>query len=76
MSTIPNRLREQFKLYQREGFTVKAVERRSKHYRVEFNEFPQAQHVTGSSVDPRAYKNNLAHFKRLASAQQEKSHES
>ncbi len=74
--TLPRLLREQFKLYERAGFTVKSVVRASRHYRVNFNEFPETQFLTASTTDPRSYKNNLALFKRLASAQQEKHRES
>lgn len=61
---------EQLKLYEREGFTVKSVERATRHYRVIFNEFPVPQYLTASSVDPRAYKNNLAQYRRLAKESQ------
>ena len=76
MAGLPRLIREQFQLYERAGFTVKSVTRASRHYRVEFNEFPETQFLTASRTDPRSYKNNLAHFRRLASAQQEKNHES
>lgn len=65
MATIPIRLREQIIVYEREGFTVKEVERRSRHYRVIFHEFPQPQMLTANTTDPRAWKNNIARFKRL-----------
>lgn len=73
---LPRLIREQFKLYEREGFTVRTVVRAARHYRVEFNEFPEPQFLTASRTDPRSYKNNVALFKRLASAQQERNHES
>jgi hypothetical protein len=62
----PKRLMEQFKLYARAGFTVKSVERATRHFKVVFNEFPQPQFLTASSVDQRAYKNNIANYRRLA----------
>ena len=62
----PKRLLEQFKLYAREGFTVKSVERATRHFKVVFNEFPQVQFLTASSVDARAYKNNVTQYRRLA----------
>jgi hypothetical protein len=73
---VPRLLREQFILYERAGFTVKSVVRASRHYRVEFNEFPETQFLTANQTDSRSYKNNVARFKRLASANQEKPHDS
>lgn len=76
MAALPRLIREQLQLYERAGITVKSVIRASRHYKVEFNEFPETQFLTASRTDPRSYKNNLAHFKRLANAQQEKNYES
>lgn len=64
--TLPRRLREQFKMYERAGFTVKEVERASRHYRVVFHEFTQPQFLTANETDARAYKNNVTRFRRLA----------
>lgn len=69
---VPRVLREQLSIYERAGFTLKSVGRASKHYRVEFNEFPEVQFLTSNTTDIRSYKNNVARFKRLASAHQEK----
>lgn len=74
-ATIPRLLREQFILYERAGFTVKSFVRASRHYRVEFHEFPDVQFLTANQTDSRSYKNNVARFKRLASAHKEKTHE-
>lgn len=74
-TTIPRLLREQFLLYERAGFTVKSFVRASRHYRVEFDQFPDPQFLTANQTDPRSYKNNVARFKRLASAHQEKTYE-
>ena len=63
---LPKRLAEAFKLYERAGFTVKSVERASKHWKVKFNEFPETQFLTSNDVDQHALKNNLARYKRLA----------
>jgi len=67
---LPKRLVEAFRLYAREGFTVKACERASKHWRVHFNEFPETQFLTANQVDQHAIKNNLARFRRLAAAKE------
>lgn len=74
-TAVPRLLREQFTLYERWGFTVKSYARAARHYKVEFNEFPDVQFLTANQTDPRSYKNNVARFKRLASAHQEKAHE-
>lgn len=71
-AAIPRLLREQFILYERAGFTVRSVSRASRHYRVEFNEFPDVQFLTANQTDPRSYKNNVARFKRLAAKAREK----
>jgi hypothetical protein len=63
---VPRLLREQFALYEREGFSVKSFVRAARHYRVEFKEFPETQFLTANQTDPRSYKNNVARFKRLA----------
>jgi hypothetical protein len=70
--TLPRLIREQFKLYERAGFTVKSITRASRHYRVNFNQFPEVQYLTPNATDLRSYKNNIALFKRLGRAQQEK----
>lgn len=67
---VPRVLREQLSIYERAGFTPKSITPGSKHFRVEFNEFPQVQTLTKNVTDPRSFKNNLAQFKRLASAHQ------
>ena len=71
-TAVPRLLREQFILYARAGFTLKSVTRATRHYRVEFNEFPEVQFLTSNKTDTRSYKNNVARYKRLASAHQEK----
>jgi hypothetical protein len=71
-TAVPRLLREQFILYERAGFTVKSVSRASRHYRVEFKEFPDPQFLTANQTDPRSYKNNVARFKRLAAKALEK----
>lgn len=70
MANLPKRLREQIRLYEAEGFTIKEVERASKHYRVTFNEFPTPQFLTANNTDWRGYRNNTTRFKRLRDAHQ------
>lgn len=64
---IPRVLREQVKEYERAGFHVIDVEPRSgAHFKLWFAEFPdQPQIVTKNGSDPRALKNNIAHYKRV-----------
>lgn len=64
---IPSRMIKQIKIYERHGFTIKSIESaKGSHYRVIFNEFPKAQYLTANADEPRAMKNNIARFKRLA----------
>ena len=73
---IPKRLREQVKAYAREGFHVINIERRAgSHCMLTFAEFPQPQIVTDCKTDPRAIRNNLARYRKLAAAYKEKSNE-
>ena len=68
---IPKVLREQIKFYERHGFHVVDVEHREgAHMRLTFAEFPQPQIVTKSKTDPRAWRNNISRYKRLAQEQQ------
>ena len=68
---IPKVLREQIKFYERHGFrVVDAEHREGAHIRLTFAEFPQPQIVTKSKSDWRAWKNNIARYKRLAQGQQ------
>ena len=64
---IPRVLREQVKEYEKAGFHVIDWECRSgSHFKLVFKEFPEPQFITKNQNDPRALKNNLAHYKRLA----------
>ena len=53
------------------------IEQGGRHYKVWFRQFPEMQIITANEEDPRGIKNNLARFKRLATAYQmkEKTHE-
>jgi hypothetical protein len=64
---MDKRLGRQLKEYEKHGFTVKTLEpSRGSHVRVVFNEFSEPQFLTVHAGDPRALKNNIARFKRLA----------
>jgi hypothetical protein len=59
-------MREQLKFYENKGFHVVEMERRAgSHWLVRFAEFPEAQILTQSKCDPRAWLNNVAHYRRL-----------
>lgn len=63
---VPRVLREQVKEYERAGFHVINVEPRiGSHFKVWFAEFSEPQIVTKNGSDPRALKNNIAHYKRV-----------
>lgn len=63
---IPRVLREQLKFYEAKGFHAVDIEPRSgAHFLVVFAEFPQTQIITKSACDPRAWHNNVAHYRRL-----------
>ena len=71
---VPQRLRKQLKEYESEGFHAVSVEHRSgSHKLVTFAEFSEPQILTVSKSDWRAFKNNLARFRRLAEQHKEKS---
>ena len=63
----PKGLRQQLKHYEGHGFTaIEAVPRAGSHWRVRFAEFDEPQFLTVNANCPRALKNNIARFKRLA----------
>lgn len=67
MATLTKQFRKQLQFYEKEGFTVKHLENaRGTHYKVWFNEFSEPQHLSTHVDEPRALKNNIARFKRLA----------
>ena len=69
---INQRLRKQIKEYEREGFTVINVEDRAgSHKLITFAEFPEPQIVSDCKSDWRAFKNNIARYRRLAAAHKE-----
>lgn len=73
MSTPVNlhrRLREQFRMYERDGFEVESIEpRNGSHYKVIFKGIDRPFFMTRSATDPRAYKNNLADLRRALKEQ-------
>lgn len=67
MTKIPKQMRKQLQLYAGAGYNVSDIEHaRGSHYKVRFKEFPQVQALTSNTGDPRALKNNLSRFARLA----------
>ena len=69
---IPRVLREQLKVYEREGFHPLTVEQRAgSHFKVVFAEFSEPQILTKNAGEPRALKNNIARFRKLAREQGE-----
>lgn len=63
----PKALRQQIRFYEGFGFhVVEAKPRAGSHWRVRFAEFDEPQFLTVNANDPRALKNNVARFKRLA----------
>jgi hypothetical protein len=70
---IPRHLRKQIDAYSRAGFNVIAIEfRAGAHAKLTFAEFPEPQFVTKNADEPRALKNNIARYKRLAAVHTEK----
>lgn len=67
---IPRALRKQIEFYEREGFTVVEIEPRAgSHFRAIFAQFSEPQILAKNCDEPRALKNNLARFRRLAKEQ-------
>ena len=74
MGTRAPKLRKQFIEYERAGFhVIDVVPSRGKgnHIMVRFAEFSQPQFLTPHTNDPRALKNNIAHFRRLAAQEKQ-----
>jgi hypothetical protein len=63
----PRNLRELFKLFEREGFTVRDFEpAQGSHYRVWFEQFPQYVIVSIFDIDkPRTLRNSIALYRRM-----------
>lgn len=57
-------------IYLREGFEVERIEQGGRHYKVWYRQFPEMQIVTANEGDIRGIRNNLARYRRLASAYQ------
>ena len=70
---IPKRMREQLKVYEREGFHATSIEMRAgSHRMVTFAEFPEPQILSDSKSDWRRERNNVAVFRKLAAAHKER----
>ena len=65
---FPRALRKQLVEYEKAGFTITDVMPRSgSHFMLTFAEFPQPQIISkNSSAEPRAIKNNVSMYRRLA----------
>ncbi len=64
---VPKVLHKQIKTYEAHGFHVEHLEHRAgSHWCARFKEFPQAQIIKVNAKDPRALKNNIARYRRLA----------
>lgn len=64
---LHRRLREQFRIYERNGFKVESVDQREgSHFRVKFIGIERPFFMTLSATDPRSYRNNLAQLRREA----------
>ena len=71
---FPKVLRRQLMEYEKAGLTITEIEpRNGSHFLIVFAEFPQAQIISkNSSADPRAIKNNISLYRRLATEHKEK----
>jgi hypothetical protein len=64
---VPKKIRKQIKEYEAAGFHVIDWEPAAgSHFKVNFAEFPERMVLTASTLEPRAIKNNIAMFKRMA----------
>lgn len=73
---VPKILRRQIKEYKAAGFHPIRIETStSSHFKIWFAEFEGMQIITANADEPRAIKNNLARYRRLAQEQQEKINE-
>ena len=63
---IHRSLREQAKFYASKGFhMISATPRAGSHWLVTFAEFPEPQIVSHNGSDARAWRNNVAAYRRL-----------
>lgn len=70
---FPRVLRRQLLEYEKAGLTIAEIEpRNGSHFLIVFAEFPQAQIISKNVNDPRAIKNNISLYRRLASEHKEK----
>ena len=71
---FPKCLRKQLVEYEKAGFTITDVMPRSgSHFMLVFAEFLQPQIISkNSSAEPRAIKNNISIYRRLATEHKEK----
>lgn len=64
---VPRLLRKQMNEYRKAGFNLVTIEPRSgSHFKAVFREFSEPQIISSNGSDHRAWKNNIARFRRLA----------
>ena len=69
---IPRALRKQLAYYAQEGFdAVEIKPAAGSHVKVVFAQFTEPQILTRNMKEPRALKNNIARFRRLAKEQEQ-----
>lgn len=75
---FPKVLRKQLVEYEKAGLTITEVHpRNGSHFLIVFADFPQAQIISkNSSADPRAIKNNISQYRRMATEHKEKNENS
>jgi hypothetical protein len=69
---IPRVLRKQLAYYAQEGFDAVDIKHAAgSHVKVVFAQFTEPQILTRNMKEPRALKNNIARFRRLAKEQEQ-----
>jgi hypothetical protein len=62
---IPKSMREQIRIYEREGFVLERLEQiNASHFKAQFEGVPQIQFLTAHTGDRRSVRNNIARMRR------------
>lgn len=62
---VPKTMREQMRIYEREGFVLDRLEQvNASHFKAFFVGVPQIQFLTAHTGDPRSIRNNIARMRR------------
>jgi len=62
---IPKSMREQIRIYEREGFMLERLEQvNASHFKAQFKGVPQIQFLTAHIGDRRSVRNNIARMRR------------